>query len=319
MRESVAEPRTTKSIDVSVARVRLTRPGKLLYPDANLSKLDLARYYQAVGACIVPHLKNRPLSLLRCPDGWKEPCFYQKHADKSAHSALGHVKVQEAAGSATYLMANSVTALIALVQLGVLELHPWGARAPRLGRPDRLTFDFDPGESVTWAELVDAVKLMRSLLEELGLRTFVKTTGGKGLHVVAPIRPTLSWDQARRFSKGAAELMVQTFPGRFIATAAKAQRKGLIFIDYLRNAEGATAVSAYSLRARANAPVATPVAWEELAEDLRFDRFNLRNIPRRIERMRADPWAAFFHTRQTVSIPMLERLGLEAGSTPARK
>src|SRR5262249_38575617 len=121
------------------------------------------------------------------------------------------------------------------------------------------------------------------------------------------------------FSKGAAELMVQTFPGRFIATAAKAQRKGLIFIDYLRNAEGATAVSAYSLRARANAPVATPVAWEELAEDLRFDRFNLRNIPRRIERMRADPWAAFFHTQQTVTMAMFERLGVDTGSTPARR
>jgi bifunctional non-homologous end joining protein LigD len=301
-------PRKVNPPSVSVAGVELSNPNKLLYPDARLSKLDLARYYETIGDWIVPHLANRPLSLLRCPDGWTGQCFYQKHADKGAHSSVERVEVPEATGNTSYMMITSVAGVVGLAQFGVLEFHPWGSQAPKLDRPDRLVFDFDPDDSITWNQLAEAVQLLRSLLVELGLTGFLKTSGGKGLHVVVPIRPTLHWDQAKRFAKAIADSMVQRFPDRFIATASKSRRKGLIFVDHLRNAEGATAVSAYSLRARANAPVATPIAWEELTRDMRFDYFNLRNIPHRLERLKANPWGAFFDLKQSVTAAMLKRL-----------
>jgi len=159
-------------------------------------------------------------------------------------------------------------------------------------------------------QLVEAVQLLRSLLEELGLIGFLKTTGGKGLHVVVPIRASLSWEQAKRFAKATADLMVHTYPDRFIATASKSRREGLIFVDHLRNAQGATAVCAYSPRARANAPVATPITWEELDRDVRFDHFNVRSVPVRLDRMKADPWAGFFDVKQSVGSAMLKRMGV---------
>jgi bifunctional non-homologous end joining protein LigD len=252
--------------------------------------------------------KGRPLSLLRCPDGWQAECFYQKHVDKAADPAIAQVEVPERSGGATYMMANSLAAIVGLVQLGVLELHPWGSRAPKLERPDRLVFDLDPDKAVSWQQLADAAALLRALLGELGLAAFVKTTGGKGLHVVVPIRATLSWEQAKAFAKSVADSMVTAFPRRFVARASKVRRKGRIFIDYLRNAEGATAVSAYSLRARANAPVATPIAWEELRRDVRFDYFSLASVPQRLKRLKVDPWAEFFNTEQSVSAATLKRL-----------
>jgi bifunctional non-homologous end joining protein LigD len=204
-----------------------------------------------------------------------------------------------------------VSALVALVQWGVLELHPWGSRRPRLDRPDRLIFDFDPDDAVGWDELVAAVGVSRTLLNDLGLIGFLKTTGGKGLHVVVPIRATLDWEQAKGFTKAIANLMAQTFPDRFIAVMSKSRRKGKIFIDYLRNAEGATAIAPYSLRARANAPVATPIAWDELTEDVRFDHFNLRTIPPRLSALKSDPWADFLELRQSVNKAMFKRVGYD--------
>src|SRR5262245_35568476 len=206
-------------------------------------------------------------------------------------------------------MANSVAALVGLVQWGVLELHPWGSRRPKLDRPDRLIFDFDPDEGMGWTKIVEAVRLLRTLLDEIGLVGFLKTTGGKGLHVVMPIRPTLDWDRAKGFTKAVAELLVATLPDRFTSTASKSRRTGKIFIDYLRNAEGATAVCAYSPRARANAPVATPIAWDELEDDLRFDHFNVRNIPARLGKLKADPCREFCTVEQTVTAAMLKLVG----------
>jgi bifunctional non-homologous end joining protein LigD len=204
--------------------------------------------------------------------------------------------------------ASTPAALVGLVQWGVIEMHPWGSKAPRLDRPDRLIFDFDPDPAVSFADLVAAVTLLRTLLEEMGLTGFLKTTGGKGLHVVLPIRATLSWDEAKAFTKSAADFLVRTFPDRFTATASKAARKGKIFVDYLRNAEGATAIAPYAVRSRANAPVATPIAWSELAKDVRNDYFNVRNVPERLASMAVDPWGAFFTTRQSITAAMRKRL-----------
>ncbi len=301
------------SADV-VAGVKLSHPDKQYFPEAKLSKRDLALYYQTIAEWILPYLRDRPLSLVRCPDGWRNQCFYQKHADKSVHPAVTRVEVPEGTGTATYFAANSLPALVALVQWGVVELHPWGSRAPKLHRPDTLVFDFDPDDGVSWSEIVEGVGALRALLDDVGLDAFLKTTGGKGLHVVVPIRATLEWEQAKGFAKGVADVLVRTFPARFTATLSKTQRKGKIFIDYLRNAEGATAIAPYAIRARANAPVATPIAWRELAKDVRFDHFNVRNIPERLSRMRGDPWATFGTTRQTITKAMFRRIGIKASA-----
>ncbi len=292
----------------TVAGIRLSHPEKQFFPEAKLSKRDLAQYYEKIADWILPHLRDRPLSMVRCPDGWSQQCFYQKHANDSVHAAVTRVEVPEGKGTATYFAANSLPALVALTQWGVVELHPWGSRAPRLDRPDRLIFDFDPDDGVSWNEIVDAVGVLHTLLDDLGLEGFLKTTGGKGLHVVVPIRPTLDWNDAKGFTKAVADVLVQTFPDRFIATLSKAQRKGKIFIDYLRNAEGATAIAPYAIRARKNAPVSTPIAWSELATDIRFDHFNVRNIPARLAGLRDDPWAAIGATRQTVTRAMFKRV-----------
>jgi bifunctional non-homologous end joining protein LigD len=294
---------------VAVAGVALSHPDKLLYPEAALTKHLLAQYYESVGERIVPHLRDRPLSLVRCPDGWNAQCFYQKHADKSVNAAVDRVTVPEGKSTATYMAANSVTAVVALLQWGVLELHPWGSRVSRLDRPDRLIFDFDPDDKLGWEPLAEAARLMRRLLEDLGLQGFLKTTGGKGLHVVVPIRPTLDWDQAKSFTKSIAAIFVRAFPARFTATLSKGERKNRIFIDYLRNAAGATAIAPYSLRARANAPVAMPIAWEELATDVRFDHFNVANVGERVASTAKDPWRDFFSVRQSVTRAMVKKVG----------
>jgi bifunctional non-homologous end joining protein LigD len=193
--------------------------------------------------------------------------------------------------------------------MGVLEIHPWGATAAKLGFPDRIVFDFDPDDDLPWQAVVEAVQLIRTLLDEIGLRGFLKTTGGKGLHVVVPIEPTLRWNAIKGFSRAIAELFAGTFPDRFTAKISKATRRGKIFVDYLRNDEGSTAIAAYSIRARANAPVAMPVAWEELAKEVRFDHFNVRNVPARLKRLKRDPWADFLKLRQTVTKATMKRVG----------
>jgi bifunctional non-homologous end joining protein LigD len=291
----------------TIAGIPLSHPDKVMYPEAGITKRDLALYYEAVADRILPHLKGRPLSLVRCPDGWHKHCFYQKHVAKGVHRAVGHVRVPEGDGKATYMMANSLPAVVALVQMGVLELHPWGSTERKLGFPDRIIFDIDPDDDLPWSKVADAARLVKSLLEEIGLPGFLKTTGGKGLHVVVPVRPTRDWDTVKAFTKSVAELLAKTVPDRFTATMSKAARRGRIYIDYLRNAEGATSITAYGARARANAPVSVPIAWSELDEDVRFDHFNVSNVPSRLARMKKDPWEEFFSASHTVTVAMMKK------------
>jgi bifunctional non-homologous end joining protein LigD len=222
---------------------------------------------------------------------------------------IDRVEVQDSEGPATYMMANSVSALVAMAQMGTLELHPWGSRKPRLGFPDRIVFDLDPDDAVEWKEIVEAVKILKTLLDHLGLRGFLKTTGGKGLHVVIPIQPALPWAPIKGFSQAVAEVLVQTFPDRFTAKLLKISRQKKIFIDYLRNGEGATAVAPYSTRARANAPVSTPIEWTELGRDVRFDYFTIKNVPARLKRLKHDPWAELSELRQSVTTAMMKNVG----------
>jgi len=275
----------------AIAGVSLSNPDKVLYPEAQLTKRDLASYYAAVGDWMLPHLRNRPLTLVRCPNGWDKTCFYQKNAEDGLHETLSRVTITHGDGTTSpYVMANSVSAIVALLQMGVLEVHPWGSRSEHLGFADRITFDLDPDEALPWDRLRDAVLIVRTLLDSIGLASFLKTTGGKGLHVVVPIEPSTGWEHVKGFSKAVAELLERTFPDRFTSKLLKVSRRGRIFIDYLRNAEGSTAVAAYSLRAKANAPVSTPIAWNELSKDVRFGYFNVRNVPKRLAKLRSDPW-----------------------------
>jgi len=305
-RESRLTPRASSSS--TVAGVALSHPDKMMFVEAGITKRDLALYYETVADRVLPHLRNRPLTLVRCPNGWQKHCFYQKHVKEGVPEAVDRVVVPEGGGKATYMMANSLPAVVALVQLGVLEMHPWGASTPRLGFPDRLIFDLDPDDGLPWEKVAEAARLVRSLLEEIGLRGFLKTTGGKGLHVVAPVRPVQPWDEAKAFTKSVAELLARAFPDRFTSSMSKAARRGKIYLDYLRNAEGATAIAAYAIRARAHAPVSTPIHWEELGEDVRFDHFNAGNVASRLGRRKKDPWADFFATSQAVTARMVKRL-----------
>jgi bifunctional non-homologous end joining protein LigD len=293
--------------------VAISNASKLLYPEAGITKLDVARYYAAVGERLVAQLRDRPLTLVRCPNGWDKPCFYQKHANESVSQYIDRIDIRDSGGVKPYMMANSVSAVVALLQMGVLELHPWGARAPKLDHPDRLIFDLDPDEGLGFDKLVDAVTVLRKLLDTLGLEAFLKTSGGKGLHVVVPLEPTRPWDDAKEFCRAVAELLVHTFPDRFTAKVTKSRRSGRIYVDYLRNVEGATAIAAYSVRAKANAPVAMPIDWTELDHDVRFDYFNVRNVPAQLRKRKRDPWDRLPRVRQALTDAMLAQV--RAGAT----
>jgi bifunctional non-homologous end joining protein LigD len=289
-----------------IAGVRLTHPDRILYPEQGITKRDLALYYEAIAEWIMPHIKNRPLTLVRCPQGYKKQCFYQRHTRESVGDAIHSIPIKEGVDTAAYLYVDSLPGLIALVQLGVLELHTWGSRKENIERPDRLIFDLDPDPSVPWTRLKEAAQLLRSRLASVNLTAFVKTTGGKGLHVVVPIKPKTDWDFAKNFSKSVAESIVRDAPQEYIATMSKAKRAGKIFIDYLRNARTASAVSAYSTRARPDAPVSTPLRWEELADDPR-SQFTVRSVPGRVARLRKDPWHDYEAARMVITEAMLKK------------
>jgi bifunctional non-homologous end joining protein LigD len=204
------------------------------------------------------------------------------------------------------MSAGTLPGLISLVQMGVLELHTWGAREGHLDRPDRMIFDLDPDAGLEWKNVVEGAQLVRSLLQDIGLTSFVKTTGGKGLHVVVPLAPRHTWDEVKAFSKSVAAQLEQVLPDRFIANMSKAKRSGRIFVDYLRNASEATAVAAYSTRAKPHAPVSTPLHWDELADsDLRSDRYTVLNLRQRLKELKEDPWVEYFKLEQRITKSML--------------
>ena len=223
-----------------VAGVRLSHPDKVLYPEDGITKLDLAHYYEQVAEWMLPHVENRLLSLVRCTDGARGRCFFQKHPGLGASDHLRRFEVVEK--QKEYLALYDLAGLIFLVQMGVLEIHIWGSQADHFEKPDRLILDLDPDPAVDWSHVVTAAKEVRLLLEEIGLVSFVKTTGGKGLHVVVPIRRRTDWDEAKAFCRAVADFLVAAAPDRYIATMSKAARKGKIFVDYLRNDRGATAI-----------------------------------------------------------------------------
>jgi bifunctional non-homologous end joining protein LigD len=286
------------------AGVRLTHPDRVLFPDIKITKRDLAVYYTAVAPFLLPHLEGRPLSLVRCPDGSTKPCFYQKHLGKTMPEAVHGITINEKTGSATYIAIDDVEGLISLVQMGVLEIHPWGSRTDRLEQPDRLIFDIDPAEGLAWGDVVQAARHIKERLDDLRLDSFVRTTGGKGLHVVVPLVRRASWEEFKTLAKSFADAVVREQPKRYIAQSSKVKRAGKIYLDYLRNERGATAIASYSTRARPGANVATPLSWDELSGSWRPKRFNTRSVPERLETMKHDPWQGFFEARQTITKAM---------------
>jgi bifunctional non-homologous end joining protein LigD len=288
-----------------VAGVAITHPERVLYPELGVTKLELAQYYAAVAERILPHVADRPLTLVRCPEGRARGCFYQKHrTDDLPESILG-IRVPEQGKTAVYVGVRDVAGLVALVQRGVLELHPWGARADNLERPDRLVIDLDPGPDVPWTRVVAAARELRELAGELGLESFARTTGGKGLHVVLPIDRRSTWDEAKGFSHALGRALARRDPDAFVLVASKAKRKGRIFVDYLRNGRGATAVASWSARSFPGATVATPLAWDEVDKRLAPSEFDVRSTLRRLERLERDPWAGFFELRQSLTARVL--------------
>lgn len=282
----------------TVAGVKITHPDRVVYPEQGLTKLELAQYYESIADWILPYLVNRPLTLVRCPQGRGSKCFYQKHLTESLPDVLRGVSIKEKNKKAQYVALDDLAGLISLVQMGVLEIHPWGSTADNLEHPDQLIFDLDPDEGISWDKMVEAARAVRDLLDEAGLESFVRTSGGKGLHVVVPLAAKDSWDDAKSFAKRVADQIVKHDPDHYIATASKAKRKGKIFIDYLRNSRGATAVASYSTRAREGAPVAVPVRWDELSKLDSAAHYTVANLNRRLGVMKKDPWSDFHKKRQ---------------------
>ena len=289
-----------------IAGVKISHPERDVYPDAGVTKLMVAEYYERVAPRLLPYVAGRPLSIVRCPDGANAACFFQKHVGDYAIPGVEVAMIEDSTGRNPYIVANTAKALVGLAQMNALELHVWGAKVAAIERPDSIVFDLDPDPGLPWASVVAAAKLTRTLLDELGLDCLVKTTGGKGLHVVVPLRRH-GWDEVKDFAQAVAEHLAKTLPEQFTATMSKARRRGKIFVDYLRNTRGATAVAPYSLRARAGATVATPLSWDELSAKIAPGAFTIATVPQRIAK-RKDPWADYERRRQRLTAAMRRAL-----------
>ena len=295
VRESRA-PATATATAAPKREFELTHPDRVLWPDVGVTKEGLAEFYAGIADWVLPHVVDRPLSLVRCPSGTSSKCFFQKHA----WEGIGRAIKRRDIGDEEVLFIDSLDGLIALVQASVLEIHPWGSRIGKVEAPDRITFDLDPGENVAWTALIDGANQVRERLRAMHLESFVKTTGGKGLHVVVPITPKADWETVKSFAQAVAEAMAKDTPTKYTAVLSKSARRGKIYVDYLRNGRGATAISAYSTRARAGAPVSTPLAWEELSPAVKPSHFTLDNLPTRLRHLGSDPWADIGSVKQSL-------------------
>jgi bifunctional non-homologous end joining protein LigD len=304
--DRMAKVHKTKKADLPVkpnviAGVALTHPEKVLYPEQNLTKQDLAEYYEQVAGWMLPHVAGRPISLVRFPAGEGKPCFFQRHGGEGKAKAIHEVDID--VDSRAYITIDNLEGLISLVQMGVLEIHVWGCRADKADQPDRIVFDFDPHEDVPWETVKDAAREMRQRLKKLELESFLKTTGGKGLHVVAPIARKPDWPTVKDFAHKLAQQMAGDAPELFTTNSRKAERKGRIFIDYLRNDKTASAIAPYSTRAREGASIAVPLAWEELAKLPNAHSFTIERVEKRLKALKSDPWKDIEDLRQ--SLPKL--------------
>ncbi|KQT53052.1 MULTISPECIES: DNA ligase D [unclassified Aureimonas] len=287
---AATRPKAAASPKPSVA---LTHGDRVYWPDVGVTKEGLADYYSDLWRYMAPFIADRPLALLRCPSGIAGPSFFQKHAWKGLSKSIRLVTDPSAETEEPFVAVGNLDGLIGLVQGAVLEIHPWGSTVADWDRPDTITMDLDPGDGVDWTDVIAAAEEVRERLKLAGLEPFVKTSGGKGLHVVAPVKPSADWPAVKAFTKAMADSMAADAPDRYVSTITKSKRHGKILIDYLRNQRGMTAVAPYSTRARPGAPVSMPLDWSELSPAIGPAYFTVENTPTRMAALASDPWAHF--------------------------
>jgi bifunctional non-homologous end joining protein LigD len=304
----------SKNGKVDVAGVGISHPERVLDTESGITKLELAQFYESIGEFILPHLSHRPVSLLRAPDGIEGEQFFQKHSE---NMAIPHITQLDQSLDPTHgrlMQIDSVDGLVGCTQMNTIELHTWGATTAGLEMPDRFTLDLDPDPALPWRSVVEATRLTLSLLDELKLQAFIKTTGGKGMHLVVPLTPDAGWDYVKAFSKAVAEFMSKQIPERFVAKMGPKNRIGKIFIDYLRNSRGASTVCAYSVRARPGLAVSVPIARNELEKLSHSDQWNTNNLHKRLESLKEDPWGDYsggqYKKKQKISKAMWKKMGL---------
>ncbi len=281
-----------------VAGVRITHPDRVVFPDQGVTKHDLVGYYAKVAKLILPHLAERPLALVRCPDGSGKECFFQKHASEGWPEELRRVRIKEKSGSDEYMYIEDISGVVAAVQMGVLELHIWGSRVDAVEKPDRMVFDLDPDEDLPFGKVKQAAQELRERLRQHDLESFPMATGGKGIHVVVPLAPKHSWDEHRAFAEALARLMEEDNPDLYVANMSKKKRRGRIFVDYLRNQRGSTAICPYSTRARKGAFIATPFSWRSLATLKNAHPYSVSDAAKLVRA--GDPWKGYGSLKQSL-------------------
>jgi bifunctional non-homologous end joining protein LigD len=310
IREKPVHTTDAKSANaVSKPSLKVSHPERVIDPSTGFTKIQLIRYYLLVAPLMLEHLKGRPVSLVRAPDGITGQLFFQKHWEKENMEGVNQLDPALDPAHESLIEVTTAEGLLASAQMNVIEFHTWNATKNAIGKPDRMTFDLDPGEGVKWSLIQEAAQLVHVFLRELGLESFLKTSGGKGLHVIVPIRRLHDWDTVKNFSQSIVQHLAETIPQRFVAKSGPRNRVGKIFIDYLRNGFGATTVSAWSVRARPGLGVSVPLAWEELDSLTSASRWSALNIHERLDRGNA-PWADYGATKQSV-VPAMKTLGFK--------
>jgi bifunctional non-homologous end joining protein LigD len=300
-----------KAGDATFHGIKLSNPDKVYYPDIGLTKLDVAKYYETVAPFMLPYVARRPISLVRCPEGIEGERFFQRHAMKGMSKAIKQVPIPGGESKKPYLYIDDEEGLFGLIQISTLEIHDWGVSLAHVNEPDRLVFDLDPDEDLDLGTLKAATVEVREFLEDLGFKSFLKSTGGKGLHLVAPLAPKLGWDVVKAFAKAIADALVSARPDRYTANPLKKTREGKIFVDYLRNQRGGSAIVNYSTRAKKGAPVACPLRWDELKGLKAAAPYTVKTLPARLKAMKRDPWEGYSSTRQSITAKARKALGVD--------
>ncbi|MEB0079134.1 DNA ligase D [Pseudomonas sp. CCI3.2] len=295
---------------VIVAGVGISHPDRIVDNESGTQKIQVAQFYEAIADWILPHLKQRPVALLRCPEGISGEQFFQKHADQLAIPNIKQLVPGLDPGHAPLMEIDRVRALVGAAQMGTLEFHTWGATRDKIETPDRIVLDLDPDPALPWRSMLEATQMTLSVLDELGLQAFLKTSGGKGMHIIVPLARHADWDTVKAFAKAIAQFISKQLPERFTATMGPKNRVGKIFIDYLRNTRGGSTVSAYSARARPGLPVSVPISRDELSELKSAQQWTVGTIEQRLDGLKNDPWAGY-KNRQRISHKMWVQLGVE--------
>jgi len=293
--------KTSKTETGEIAGIRITHPDRVVFPGQGVTKRDLADYYTKISKLILPHLAERPLSLVRCPQGREKECFFQKHASPGWPEELHKIRIREKSGSDEYMYVEDISGVVAAVQMGVLELHIWGSHTDAVEKPDRMVFDLDPDEGLPFSRVKEAALDLRKRLKQFRLESFPMASGGKGIHVVVPLVPKHTWDEHRAFSEALARLMEEQDPERYVANMSKKKRRGRIFVDYLRNQRGSTAICPYSTRARKGAHIAAPLSWQGVAKLKNARPYNVTDAAKLARA--GDPWKGYGSLGQ--SLPKL--------------